>query len=188
MAVNIKIDDREIKNTLKKLDKFPKQVPKAASAAINRTITFTNKKVSQEVRKIYNIKAGDIKSSIKIKKATPSNLSGEINSSGRRLTLKRFSKTNKWKRGKPIKVKVKKTGAKVVNTSPKAFMTSLNGNGQILKRKGSSQYPVEVLHTLSVPQMISNVKVSDVVMEEAKQVLKRRIEHEVEHRLSRLGG
>ena len=188
MAVNIKIDDKEIKKTLKNLDKFPKQVPKAASAAINRTITFTNKKVSQEVRKIYNVKAGDIKSTIKIKRATPSNLSGEINSNGKRLTLKRFSRTNKWKRGKPIKVKVKKTGAKVVNTSPKAFMTSLNGNGQILKRKGASQYPVEVLHTLSIPQMISNTEVSDSVMEEARQVLQKRIEHEVIYRLKKLGG
>lgn len=187
MPVSVQIDDRQLKSTLKKLSKFPKEVPKAASAAINRTLTFTNKTLKKEVRNVYNIKAGDIQSSLTLKRATPSSLVGQIQSDGRRLTLGRFVR-GASKRGKPVKVRVKKAATKVVNTAPGAFVSSLTGNKQVLKRKGKSRYPVEVLHTLSIPQMISTVKVSNVIQTEAQRVLRQRTEHEVNFRLSKLGG
>lgn len=188
MPVSIRIDDSQMKKTLAKLSEFHKEIPKATSAAINRTLTFANKKVKQEVKNTYNIKVGEIQRSIKIKKATPSKLAGEIISNGRRLTLSRFSKTGKWKKGKTIKVKVKKSSVKTVNTSPSAFMISLTGNSHIVKREGDSRYPLEVLHTLSIPQMIATSKVSDKVMDESQSVLQKRTEHEVEYRLKKLGG
>ena len=51
MATLLKIDDKEIKEALKKLNKIPNQIPKASASAINRTITFANKRLKQEVRK-----------------------------------------------------------------------------------------------------------------------------------------
>ena len=56
MATLLKIDDKEIKEALKKLNKIPNQIPKASASAINRTITFANKRLKQEVRKEYTIK------------------------------------------------------------------------------------------------------------------------------------
>ncbi|WP_252225423.1 MULTISPECIES: phage tail protein [unclassified Clostridium] len=184
MAVSIKIDSKQMKKTLNKLSTFPKEINKASSAAINRTLTFSNKKLKQEVKKTYNIKAGEIQSTIKIKKSNPSKLSGEIISDGNRLTLGRFSRSaGNWKKGKKIKVKVKKSGTKPINTTPKAFIANLNGNNHIVKREGKSRYPIKVLKTLSIPQMISNTKVSDVIMDETNKQLQKRLEHEVEYRL-----
>ncbi len=187
MANVIKIDDRELKKAVEKLSQFPKQMPKATSSAINRTITFANKRLKQEVRKEYSIKNEDIQKTIEIKKANPSMLSASIKSSDRRLTLQRFSKNlGVWKKGKLIKVKVKKSGAKKLNTTPKAFALTLNGNIHVAKREGKKQYPIKVLRTLSIPQMISNKKIAQIVQQETQEKLKERIEHEVNYRLSKL--
>lgn len=186
MAINLKIDDSELKKTIKQLSGVPKEIPRAAASAINRTLTFTRKRVNQEVRKTYNIKSGDITKTLEIHKANASNLSASIISKGGRLTLGRFGRSvGSWKKGKKIKVKVKKTGIKVVNTNPKAFIAGLTGNSHIVKRVGKSKYPIKVLHTLSVPQMISNENVSEKVQQEASEKLQERIEHEVEYRLSK---
>ena len=186
MAINLKIDDKELKKAVSKLSSFPKEIPKATSSALNRTIIFTRKRVNQKVRKEYNIKSGEVSKTLEVKKANPSNLSAIIKSTGHRLTLRRFaSNVGSWKKGKNIKVKIKRSGAKSVNTTPKAFITGLTGNSHIVKREGKSAYPIKVLRTLSVPQMISNKDISKSVMEEANEQLKKRINHEVEYRLNK---
>lgn len=186
MAINLKIDDSELKKAVSKLSNVPKEIPKATAAAINRTLTFTRKRVNQEVRKTYNVKSSDITKTLEIHKANSSNLTAYIISKGGRLTLGRFARnTGSWKKGKPVKVKVKKSGIKTVNTSPRAFISGLTGNNHIVKRTGASRYPIKVLHTLSIPQMISNDNVSERVQEESSQKLQERINHEVEYRLSR---
>lgn len=185
MAINIKIDDQELKKSVKKLCQFPNEIPKATSSALNRTLTFTKKRLNQEVRKIYSIKAGEIQKTLEVRKANTSNLSASIVSIGSRLTLGRFSSNiGSWKRGSPIKVKIKKT-SKTLNSSPKAFVTNLTGNAHIVRREGKTSYPIRMFRTISVPQMISNSKVSDKLMREAGEQLQKRINHEVEYRLSR---
>lgn len=186
MAINLKIDDKELKKAVSKLSSFPKEIPKATSSALNRTITFTKKRINQEVRKEYNIKSSEVSKTLEIRKANPSNLSALINSTGHRLTLGRFaSNIGSWKRGKNIKVKIKRSGAKNLNTTPKSFIAGLTGNSHVVRRDGKSGYPIKVLRTLSVPQMIANKDISKSVMEEANEQLKKRINHEVEYRLSK---
>lgn len=186
MGINIKIDDGELKKSVKKLSAFPKEIPKATSAALNRTITFTKKRVNQEVRKNYNIKSSEVSKTLEVTKSNPSNLSATIKSTGHRLTLGRFARnTGSWKRGKAVKVKIKKSGIKSVNTYPKAFVIGLTGNIHVVKRVSKSKYPIQVLRTLSVPQMISKTEISESISKEAQDKLKKRIKHEVEYRLSR---
>ncbi|CAI3560322.1 MULTISPECIES: phage tail protein [Clostridium] len=192
MATLLKIDDKEIKEALKKLNKIPKQIPRASASAINRTITFANKRLKQEIRKEYTIKNTEIQSTITLRKANPSNLSAVIESCDRRLTLQRFGKSlASWKKGRPIRVRVKKTGAKKLRTNPKAFVIGLNGNLHIAKRTGKKnknkkKETIEVLRTLSVPQMVSNRKIEQIIKKEAEVKLKERIEHEINYRLSKL--
>ncbi|MBN1071152.1 hypothetical protein DVV81_08210 [Clostridium botulinum] len=186
MAINLKIDDSELKKAVSKLNNVPKEIPKATASAINRTLTFTRKRVNQEVRKTYNIKSAEVTKTLEIHKANASNLTASIISKGNRLTLGRFGRnTGNWTNGKPVKVKVKKSGVKTVNTSPKSFVTALTGNSHIVKRVSNKSYPIKVLHTLSVPQMISNQNISEKVQGEAGQKLQERINHEVEYRLSK---
>lgn len=188
MSISLKIDDTELKKAVKKLSAFPKEVPKATNAALNRTITFVNKKIKKEVTNEYSIKSGEVQSTLKVKKSSTSSLSATITSTGNPLTLSHFPANLKagWTKGAGIKVKVKKAGYKKVNSTPPAFVASLTGNLHIVKREGRKSYPIKVLRTVSIPQMISNTKVSESVMEEAQDQLEKRVQHEVEYRLSRL--
>ena len=93
MAINLKIDDSELKKAVSKLGNFPKEMPKAAASAINRTLTFTRKRVNQEVRKTYNIKAGDVNKTLEIHKASASNLTAYIISKGKGLLLEGLEET-----------------------------------------------------------------------------------------------
>ncbi|MCI3009031.1 hypothetical protein FBD77_13300 [Clostridium butyricum] len=56
----------------------------------------------------------------------------------------------------------------------------------IVRRETSKQYPIKVLKTLSVPQMVSNSELSENILEQANEQLKNRINHEIEFRLNKL--
>ncbi|MCI1478115.1 MAG: phage tail protein [Clostridium beijerinckii] len=188
MSINIKIDDKEVKKAVAKLSKFPKEIPKATLSALNRTITYVTKTIKKEVTSKYSIKAGEVAKTFKIRKASNGSLSAVINSQGQVLTLSHFPANLKagWSGKTNVKVKVKRSGYKQVNTTPGAFVASLGGNLHIIKRKTSKSYPIEVLRTLSIPQMISNAEISEKVMKNAGEQLQKRIEHEVEYRLDKL--
>ncbi|WP_459482111.1 phage tail protein [Clostridium saccharoperbutylacetonicum] len=188
MSVNIKIDDKELKKTVAKLGRFPNEIPKATSAALNRTITSVTKTIKKEVTSKYSIKSGEVAKTFKIRKANNGSLSAVISSQGQVLTLSHFPANLRagWTGKAPIRVKVKKSGYKQINTTPGAFVASLGGNLHIVKRKTSNSYPIEVLKTLSIPQMISNTEISEKVMKDTGEQLQKRIEHEVEYRLGKL--
>ncbi|MBS5982295.1 MAG: phage tail protein [Clostridium butyricum] len=188
MAVNIKIDDSELRKSLSKLSEFPKEIPKATNAALNRTVTFVNKNIKKEVSGEYSIKSVEVAQTLKVKKSTTNNLSAKITSIGKPITLSHFPANLKsgWSKGSNLKVKVKKSGYKKINTHPRAFVTAIDGNLHIVRRETSKQYPIKVLKTLSVPQMVSNSELSENILEQANEQLKNRINHEIEFRLNKL--
>lgn len=185
MAVEFKIDTKEMEKKLKKLNQFPKESKKAASSAINRTLTFTSKRASQEVRKHYNVKISEVKGGLTIRKANPGNLSGDITSRDRRLSLGRFVR---GKAKNAVKVRVKKGSTKKVNVSPSAFVLNLGGNKHVAKRVGKSNYPIKVLRTLSIPQMISSKNIQPVVEKESGEYLSKRVKHEIDYRIKKIVG
>ncbi len=203
MAINIKIDDKELKQTIKKLSAFPKEIPKATVSALNRTISFANTKIKKEVTAKYSIKSGEVQQTLTVKKANYSNLTTYIICEGRRYTLAHFERNLKGAaiRGGGVKVQVKKGSTKTVNINPGAFVASMSGpkNKKKLKRAtitsgtfliaqrvGAARYPIKVLRTLSVPQMVSSNDISEKVLSQSQDMLKKRIEHEVEYRLSKI--
>lgn len=189
--ITLKVDTKEMKNTARKLEQFPKEIPKAINAALNRTATTVNKAIKKEVTSKYEIKSGEVAGTLNIKKSSATSLSIMVVSKGKILGLDHFpSNINsvfKGSKNKNIWVKVKKKSKKIINTSPGAFVNTLGSTMHILKRKGPSKYPLEKLNTLSIPQMISNVEVSEKIQEKANETLQKRIEHEVNYRLEKLG-
>lgn len=185
MSSRIVVDTSQLNRVVQGLGNFEKEMPRAAISAVNRTLTHVNKRTKQLVAAEYRVKSSDIQSTITITKARKGKLLAYIKSEGRRLTLSRFKYGNSKK---AIKVSIKKKeGPKQVATSPKAFIRTLNGNQQIMKRKGRSRYPVDVLRTISIPQMIDSLEVSEQIQREANAKLSERINHEIDYRLRRIG-
>lgn len=187
--IQLKIDDSQLKRLSDKLEKFPKEIPKAANAAMNRTITYVKKEVKKSVTAEYNVKSGEIEGTLSIKKSS-GNIGAMIISRGKTLNMDHFPSNieSGLKKRKAIKVKIKKSGFKNVSTQPKAFIASLGGTFHIAKRKGNARFPIKVLSTLSIPQMISNSKISENVQQKAQEQLKKRIDHEIEYRLNKMSG
>lgn len=147
--------------------------------------------ISQEVMKEYNIQKKDInetkkavvkgKSQIRIKGAKLDDLS--IVYRGRVLTPTHFSMTprKRYKKNRPyiVSAQIRKSNGRVA-LGHKVFLgkSGNEGSKQIpFQRKGVNRYPIESIKTVSVPQMITNEKVSEGIYKSINEGLKERLEH-----------
>jgi hypothetical protein len=196
----ISIDASSLNKVAAGLKELEKQIPAAAYSAINRTVDFVSNNVGKFVAEEYNVKASEFKAGkngiVNTRKtyASKGNLDAKITYAGRRLTFTHFALTPKIPNtGRQVKVKIKKgSGKKDVNTFPTAFIAPTGANStdkvqfNAFKRKGKTRNPIEVLNTLSAPQMISNENVQKNINEMANSQLLKRIEHEIEYRLNKI--
>jgi len=185
---SITIDASSLNRIAAGLSRFEKEIPGAVSSSLNRTVDYMNTRVGKLVSQEYEITAKDVKKTIQKIKSSKGTLKAGIRSTGGTLTLSHFKITPKTpgKRGK-VKVKVKKKeGYKEIKTTPKAFVQSITGKTHVAKRVGSGRLPISILRSLSVPQMIQNANVSNIVLNEANKKLEERVQHEIEYRLSKL--
>ncbi|WP_106494888.1 phage tail protein [Lentibacillus sp. Marseille-P4043] len=178
MRATVEVDEKMIREVQKKLGDFQKQTPSAISKAINRAVTNINSNVKKEVRKGYNIKAGDIGATLTKTRATKSALRAKVQSSGELIPLDRFKvspKTVNPKRKSPIKIAVKKSSVSAVMG---AFVADINGR-KVFQRTGDSRLPIKRLFGPSVPQMIGNDEVHKEIEKQGQETLKKRLDHEI---------
>lgn len=192
MSVDIEVDTKALKRVAIELaDVSQKDVPKAIVAALNRTIQTVGTDMKREAVQRYEIRSGDVQKTLKIKRASASNMQANALSTGKPLGLFHFKvkpRKRPTKRIKYIKVKIKKTdGYKEIKTNPKAFIAEKNALN-VFKRVGKSRLPIERLTTLSIPQMISNPEALANIQKHAQETLEKRTAHEIEYRLSKVKG
>lgn len=185
---SITVDVRSLNKIASGLSNFQKEIPGAVASSLNRTVDFMNTRVGKLVSSEYMISAKDVKSTIKKMKASKGDMKAGIKSTGGTLSFSHFKFTPKSP-GKKAKVKVKikrKDGYKEIRTSPKAFVQVVRGSISVWKREGTRSFPIQILRSLSVPQMIGNENVGAVVQVEASRKLEERVQHEIEYRLNKL--
>ena len=183
-----------------------KDMKKQSEKAMRRTVSDFKSRgpgwVSQEVTKEYNIKKKDVnetkqgvrkgRSQIKVAGTKVDNL--QIVYRGRLLTPTHF----KMKPTAPVPWyeayrnydAVNTVTAKVFKKSPrkplghKVFLARSGGSGSMyipFQRRGSRRTPIDVIKTVSVPQMITNEKVAKQIHERIKKELPKRLEHNIKH-------
>lgn len=210
--VSIQIDDKQFADARKLLDKCPEEVHKAASVAINRTITTVKKEVAKAVTKNYAIKSAAVKNTLITKRSGNNRLRGEISSTGSPMSLKRFrvsrnamgtdfSKLNsalgatkfynkkekeKSKRS-PIKVQILK-GRRLAPLSAGALFKTPKGKKLgLLRRVHRRSLPITTTAGPSVPQMFGAERTLEQLEPLAQETLNKRFIHEVEFRLGKKG-
>ena len=191
MPVDIIVDAKSITRMTIELSKVPKDMPKAASQALNRTVDYLATTTSKEVRKAYAISKSDVDETITKMKSSPSNMKAGIKSRGRTLTLYNHFRISPRQPvlGKKYRVKVaiKKGKIQTIQTIQKPFIAKANNSTQIFKRVGSARKPVVVLRSLSVPQMVSNEETYFKIQKLAGEMLEKRVAHEISRRMDQLG-
>lgn len=193
--IEIKIDEREINQVKAKLGEFSKRSHVVIYRAVNRTLASARADIAKQASLRYIIKQKTIKDSLSTKKATGNNPVGIITSKGNPIPLSNFDVTPKRER------KQFKNGnyspaiykARVLNDgSTKGIPRMFFVKDQMLQRPiGASREENKNIKNwlklaLSVPQMIGNKKVYDVIQKNSTETLRKRINHEVEYELRRL--
>lgn len=185
MSVRIVVDDAELQRVQGMLGQIAHKAPNVIANSLNRSISNMNANITKEVRKDYHVKAGDIKSTLKAFKASKSNLSAEVKSTGKLVGLDKFKVTPKTvnpKRKSQLKIAVKKDGVKQVLGS---FVAAINGT-KIFTRDGKKRLPISRLMGPSIPQMIGNEENVKAIQTKAWVAYQKNLNHYVNHLLSKL--
>jgi hypothetical protein len=177
----IEITAKNIKEVEERLGSFRNKAPLAISWALNRAADNVKTNAAKKAREEYEIKAKDIKDTLRIIKANKNSLSAEVRSKGARIPLIKFKvRPNEPRPSNPpkiLRVAVKKTGLKGLVG---AFVADINGN-KVFKRKTRSRLPIEQLFGPAVPQMLGNPEVKKYIENEAMKVYYKRLDHEIDH-------
>lgn len=129
-------------------------IDKALQRALQVAATKTRTRISKEVRLVYNIKAGDIGRTVRLKRIPGGRLLVYI---GKVVGLDHFGargrnvKTARGKR-RGVTVQVRKDRSRRLVAG--GFV---GGKGRVIfKREARSRLPIERLYGPSIPQMVSN--------------------------------
>lgn len=157
MTFNASLDGAE--DLLKLLDK------KTLNKVLNRTANDEgrrfNTQVAKDIRNQYDIKSADVKSKIKVTKASGDNNTFELRVKSKRMDLAKFissittkkvpvNRKGKRYRGirRVVEVKVKRGKSKVLKGG-------FYAKKQLFKREGKERLPIKKLTTISVTQMFT---------------------------------
>lgn len=170
----------------RRLGIFGDKAPAVVARALNRAATETRTKFIAQTREEYFVKAGDVRSTIRITKATPDRTRVIIKSRGTKMELAAF----KVRPGMPSpkrppqvwRIAVKKDGLKGL---PGAFLVKGTSTGKlhVVTRVTSSRYPIRTMYGPAIPQMIgqnlSNRDYARLVESEAEKAFNKRLDHEI---------
>ena len=189
----------KVTNLAKLVDEL-KDVNKDIDKALGRTIadckTRGPAQVTKAVTAVYGIKSSDVTAagkaakggaktvgSIKVKGVTVDSV--QLVYKGRLLTPTHFSMTPKKRpeTGKKYKVKaaIFKGQKKVLGSSVFLAASGAAGTTEIpFKRETKKRLPIQAIRTVSIPQMITNEKVSEDIKARMDDLLTKRLQHNTE--------
>lgn len=167
---------------------IPGGAEKAAVRALNRAITTAQTAASYKARRVYTIKNDAFKKGMKIKKARRGELLARLSSKSARRELVDFSVSpgtiQRGKKSGQLQVAVKRAGG--LKPLPGAFVERGRKDGRlhVLKREGRARYPLHIKYGPSPSEMLAGEDVVPYVEKRAKEMLAKRLEHEIDHLLS----
>lgn len=147
---------------------------------INRALATVRSKSGKMIRETYRIKQSDITSNqnMKLKRASMSDLEGQIEFAGSVIPLIKFKVTPSEPKRKMVSVSVLKTdGAKRLQS---AYVANLGRYGVgVFERMTSKRESSQQLFGPSTAHMMGNLDVIQKVEAAAQETIDKRIEHEI---------
>lgn len=205
----IEITAKNIKEVEERLGSFRNKAPLVISRALNRAADNVKTNAAKKAREEYEIKAKDVKDTLRIIKANKSSLGAEVRSKGARIPLIKFKvKPNEPRPSRPpkiLKVAVKKTSLKGLVGAFVAEMKNedtfgetghigvyervkgkyIKGHEPRPKKRGigmtKGREAIRQLFGPAVPQMLGNPEVKKYIENEAMKVYYKRLDHEIDH-------
>lgn len=180
----------EIKNldkAQKLLSGIENGVERAASSAINKSITTIKKDLKKDVVSNYAITSSKVENTLSVKKANYTSMIGYINSKSDRLSLYKFFSSKKSDGTIFVRVKKKEKRKKVKGKDylfGKPFTATMkNGHKGIFQRKSKNRAEasrIQDLKTLSIPQMLGTESIQEYINGKAPEILEKNMDKEIE--------
>lgn len=175
------------------LDDLIKRLPSEKTArtvvwrALNRGVTAGQTHAARELARNYAIKVSRAKHSSGIKKASVNTPEATIVFRGKPLNISHFRVLP----GKPqparrpvLRAVIRKSKGPVEIEG--AFLANLRSGVRGARRKGKPRLPIEGVFGPSVPSMISAEGIRENVLERMREVVIKRLDHEVTRELEKL--
>ena len=156
MNVIIKIDSLDVQRLLRQ---SPQIAEKALVRTLNRTADKARVAGSRAVRETYNIKAEDLKKSIRTYKASRSRMEAQLSITGKPVGLIAFA-AKQTPKGVTYKI-LKAAGRKRL---AHAFIAKMKtGHIGVFERSGSDRLPIEERKFITMPSVWQNRKIMAVI-------------------------
>jgi hypothetical protein len=176
----IHFSSEQLDDAVKALRGLPDGVARAAAPALNRASLAAKTYGIRKMMATYATKRGNVASTVRMSRATRSNLVASFLSRGSRMPLSAFQVRpgRPTTRKQPMSVMVRKdSGGKGIS---RGFVNTVKGSRlAVLQREGKGRYPVRMLFGPAVPQMLNEEGVREEIEERATHVLGLRFDHEI---------
>jgi hypothetical protein len=165
----------------------PKNVQLAARATLNRAVTSARVVASEEIRKVYNLKASDLTPRLKVKPARLDNMTAILEITGKPMSLSYFGAKQYTAQGRMItrtvgkqmkRVSKSKMGVSVqvfngkTTRLPNAFIATMkSGHVGVMRRLGKARKPIYEKNVITIPSMVENAKVMPSVLQRIQERL-----------------
>jgi len=181
---NITVDVTDVKELVKDLQVSPKLIRQATASAMNRTLTFIGAETKRQVQQEYAV-TKSIQKALTKKRASQKNLVAEAIYRDNPLPMFVFKyrvPNNRFR--SPVTITIKKSNGRQTHdgSSPALF----KGYGKKIMRRESGEKNIRTAYTVSIPQMVANKEVYNVIADKAQEHFYKRFEHEVQRRMEKL--
>lgn len=193
-VLDVKITNDCVPNMLAILQALEgKQIKRALSRAVNKTMRGAVTDFGREVPKSYNVRKRDVTRSFSVRSAAVGRLEATAISSGRPVALAAFGVSpakpgGRVRRGLSVKV-----GAQRKTMQGPYFVAGVE-TGHIgtvhigvFRRRGDARLPIKQAYGPSISQMIGNRDISDTVKGSVLDRFRRVLPQELNFELSKLG-
>lgn len=182
--ISVEAENKSIERAARLLQGVPKGFEQALVSSFNRALQQGRTAGTREATKRYTVKAGIVRKTMAMHRASKNNLEAELVSRGRRLPLKEFAHkpTNDTTGAnrKQVRVAVRKGTLKPLG---QAFIY----RGLVMQRLGSSRLPIEQKFSVSVPNVLNDDEIVEVIKDKMGQSVEKRLAHETERILAGYG-
>lgn len=185
MKLDVKSD---VSQVLKRLDELQREgVPKAASRALNKTLTTITAEAARQIKVDIGggtggIKIKDIKAQLQKFFAKPKSLTATLHAKGKRIPIIKIDPN----------VVLTATGVAyrsggTTQEIPHAFLASVkNGHRGVFVRKGDTRLPIGEKFGPSVPKVFQNRAVVDAIQKMARLRWSQVFQHELYYELQKM--
>lgn len=180
--IRVAVDKGAFARAERLLAGVPNGVQQALVSSLNRALQEGRTTGTREATKRYTLKAGIVRKTMAMHRASKGKFNAELVSRGRRLPLKYYAhKPGHDTTGanrKQVTVGVRKGALKPIG---QGFIY----RGMVMQRLGETRLPIEQMYSLAVPNILNNDEIVDAVQDKMAESVEKRLTHETDRILAR---